>query len=169
LDETIYSVNGLPEVSEDLHISLGFVCGEDDLYTIEVSYGSMFGSNAEIYLEDKQTSQIQDMKENNQYSFSSDLMDNKDRFVVHFSNPLSVEEQMFDELFDISILDNTIILDYSGTENGYARIIDLTGRSLSEKELVSGQNQFMLNRSTAWYLVAIQVGDENLTKKVFVK
>ncbi|RLD62431.1 MAG: hypothetical protein DRJ05_00405 [Bacteroidetes bacterium] len=169
LDETIYSVNGLPEVSEGLQIPIGFICGEDEIYTIEVSYGENLGGDVEIYLEDKQTSQFQDMKQNNQYPFSSSLLDEKNRFTIHFRNPLSVEEQLFDELFDISVTENLITLNYSGNENAYAQIIDLTGRSLSEKELVTGQTLFTVNGSTAWYLIAIQVGGKHFSKKVFVR
>ena len=169
LDETIYSVNGLPEVSEDLQIPLGFICGEDELYTIEVSYGNELGGDVEIYLEDKQASQFQDMKQNNEYSFSSSLLDEVDRFIIHFSNPLSIDEQEFDNLFKLNVNGNLLTLDYSGSENAYARITDLTGRCLSEKELITGNNQFILNGSTAWYLVHIQSGNQNFAKKIFVK
>jgi hypothetical protein len=169
LDETIYSVNGLPEVSEELHIPLGFIAGEDEDYTLKISWGDMFAGEVEIYLEDKQTSYIQNIKENSSYSFASSLLDETDRFVIHFSNPLSVEEQEFDKLFDISVTDNVITLNNSGSENAYAKIIDLTGRSLTQKELLTGQNLFIVNGSTAWYLVYIQVGAQNYIKKIFVR
>jgi hypothetical protein len=167
--ETIYSVNGLPEVHDDLLLPIGFVTGEDEHYTIEVSYGNELGGDVEIYLEDKQTSQIQDMKENNQYSFSSSLMDETDRFVIHFSNPLSVEGQRFEDMFDISVSSNSIVLDYSGTENAYAKVIDLTGRNLTGKELVTGENQFTVNGSSAWYLVSVRTRRKHFSKKVFVR
>lgn len=168
MNETIYSVNGLPEVSEDLTIPVGFIAGEDEDYTLDVSWGDMFAGEVEIYLEDKQTSQIQNVKENNQYSFPASTLDVEDRFVIHFRNPLSGEEQEFDNLFKLKVNGNLIKLEYSGSEIAYARIIDLTGRCLSEKELITGNNQFTINGPTAWYMVHIQKGNKNFAKKIFI-
>ena len=65
----------------------------DTIYTLNFSGMESFLPEATIILEDLKTNQKNDMRMNPQHSFTGSPSDNPERFHVHFSGAIGVQEQ----------------------------------------------------------------------------
>ncbi len=83
-DNEYYSVNALPEITENMIIPLGFEVGFETEYVITPAEFSNFKNGMTVILEDIQTNTFTELTLNSTYSFSASPLDENHRFNLHF-------------------------------------------------------------------------------------
>ncbi len=95
-DAHMIGISGLPRLNHVHSVDMGLMPGTDGNFIIRPENLESFPSTALIMLEDKQTGTITDLRSAGQYSFSSNVLDDSERFVVHFVPPVSLETVIID-------------------------------------------------------------------------
>lgn len=84
------SLNGLSSDNMNRSIDLGLMPGVTGSFTMSFDGLSSFPATTLIFLEDKLTGEMVNVREVNEYTFDADVNDNEDRFVLHFTSPIEV-------------------------------------------------------------------------------
>ncbi len=79
------SILALPEVTQQTTIPLGVRVQFDGQHVFTFEGVEDFPNTSIIWLEDLQTGAIQYLRDNNVYSFTANINDNADRFLLHFA------------------------------------------------------------------------------------
>ncbi len=80
-----YAVNNLTGIQQTSTVEMGVIPGAPGNYTITINGISSFDPTSYIYLEDKVTGTLQNVRTNNTYTFSMTTTESVDRFVLHFT------------------------------------------------------------------------------------
>jgi hypothetical protein len=157
------STNTLPSQTWDLEIPFGFAKNEGNSYVIEMKENI---ADANVFLTDLKTGQVQNLTQNPVYNFTAASGDAVSRFVLKFST-VGVE--------DPSATNNGIYtygdkLYVNNPGNGVVEVYSMTGQLLaSEKTNTAGLYVTSINASTGYYLVRVISATSTRTAKVFVK
>jgi PKD repeat protein len=84
------SINTLPSIDQSPNVTMGLFAGTAGNFQLTFDNINSFDPTSYIYLEDKKTNTMQDMRSNNTYNFTSALSDSTDRFVVHFTPAVEI-------------------------------------------------------------------------------
>ncbi|MCX6197679.1 MAG: lamin tail domain-containing protein [Bacteroidetes bacterium] len=80
-----YAINTQTSIAQASTVALGMIPGADGTYTITINGVNSFDPTSYIWLEDKVTGAMQNVRDNNSYTFSMTNMENVNRFVIHFT------------------------------------------------------------------------------------
>lgn len=81
-----FSINTLESISTNPSVDIEFMAGTNGNFTITADDLSTFDPTVMVYLEDKIAHGAwKDLRQSNTYSFSGNVTDSKDRFVLHFT------------------------------------------------------------------------------------
>lgn len=81
-----FSINTLESISTNPSVDIEFMAGTNGNFTITADDLSTFDPTVMVYLEDKMAHGTwKDLRQSNTYSFSGNVTDSKDRFVLHFT------------------------------------------------------------------------------------
>jgi PKD repeat protein len=144
LGADLYSINNISSVANVPAVPVQFMPGTNGTYTITFDDIATFDPTVNIYLEDVKTgSAWQDLRKNNVYSFSSATTDIKDRFIVHFTLPATVET------FDASCkTTGSMIVKQDGTPTWDVVVKDVNGQVKGQGS-ISQSNNLQLNNLEA--------------------
>ncbi len=159
---TEYAINTVPEISENLTIPLGFSTQTSGNYQIKLD--NVSGINLPVYLYDKQLNLIQNLSENNTYSFSFSGGVEKNRFELRFSQLSNIENISNRDIIvypnpakdKIQIISNSEIINIE--------LSDISGKVLTQKNNVKVVNIGHLTPGI--YFLKITTKNGILTKKV---
>ena len=84
------SINGLPSLNYPANVTMGLMCGTSGNFTLQVNGLPDFETASLLLLEDLKNATIRNMTANNTYDFTADVLDDSERFVIHFIPPISV-------------------------------------------------------------------------------
>ena len=170
-DDEQLSIDALPlPDGENKTVKLDFSAGTFGQQVLSLKDVSGM-DETNIYLEDLFTGEIQDLVEQNNYSFSASINQDPDRFLVHL-NPV---------ITGIINTDKANILIYAWDKQIFIKqpdpktdrivqVIDLFGRKLVEKVLPpSTLNTIPVKVSNSTLIVKIIDGKKVVTKKVFIR
>ncbi len=169
-DNEYYSVNALPEITENMIIPLGFEVGFETEYVITPAEFENFKDGMTVILEDIQTNTFTEITSNSSYSFNASPLDENHRFNLHFkTSSFGTDENP--EL-SINVYSSEKIVYVQTPENTAAEvaIFDMMGREVA-REKTHGDiiSKIKLNSETGYYLVKVQTDDQFITRKVFIK
>ncbi len=153
------SVNGLPQTNM---VPVGFVSllpGEFEISTIET------GDFSIVILEDLVTGIKTNMLADS-YNFIYNLDDQENRFIVHFT-PLAVEDNR-ESIFNIYSFSKDVYVSVPTDTKGEITIYSITGQEIANSAITGTISKISL-KSTGFYIVKVQNGQELITRKVFVK
>ena len=159
------SVLNLTSTNNNPVVPIDFIPGTNDNYTLTCDFD--LNSFEVILLEDCKTSNIQDMKTNQTYSFKAEKSDDRNRFKLHFGN---IEED-FGENLPVKVYPNgnQLILDLLLVKNdAEVTVCDIMGRVLLRDNYL-GQMQYSitLNAENQILIINIENGNGSFTKKLF--
>ncbi|NOX48556.1 MAG: hypothetical protein GXO89_16430 [Chlorobi bacterium] len=174
----IYSVNGnLKQAvnfmnSEEIHesIPVDFSAGNDGKFTLNISGMESFPVDLPIFLEDKQDGILQDLRETPDYTFQASALDLRDRFVIHFSNPLGIENPTGNmENIRIYSWEKTVKINTPKGFTGTMKAYDLVGKEIASSRITEGLNSIQINALEGYYVVQV-IGTEGIkTGKVHIR
>ena len=159
------SVRYLTSTAENKSVPINFKAGKDGNYSLSIGVDSAdFGI---LFLEDKKTKKIIDLKANPKYEFKATLKDVEDRFIIHFA---PVEHETEDLAAKIYYKDKKVCIDLTLIEGVTdVKIFDLLGKLLINKKVDgSSIHQFDVNPKYAVYIVKLTNKKKIVTRKVLV-
>jgi len=155
-----YSIQTQPTASV---IPVGFSCGVDGSYTIEVVEANDMEN---IVLEDLYTgAEINILEES--YTFNYSVEDEDARFLLHF-NTLGTVNQL-NEITQIYSQGQQIFVNLPKMYNGEITVFNMMGQEVSRNEIVQGLNAIPIYKNNTYYVVQIVTDEETISRKVFVK
>ena len=167
-DQTELALSTLPGYDHETLIPIGFKSSTEGEYTITLTDLIKFDEGTDLYLEDLHAGIIKKITEEPVYTFVSSPIDEYNRFILHFSNPMNTDNRPTQQ--------NTV---YSYENNVYVQLAD-KGKSqiviynLMGKEIFSKQTmgedlvKIKLNTKTGYFLVKVLTNDQIITDKVFI-
>jgi hypothetical protein len=157
------STNTLPTQSWDLEIPFGFAKNDGNSYVIEMKENI---ADANVFLTDLKTGQVQNLTQNPVYNFTAASGDAVSRFVLKFST-VGVEEPSTTNAGIYTYNDKLYV---NNPGNGVVEVYTMTGQLVaSEKTATTGLYVTSIKASTAYYLVRVISASGVRTAKVFVK
>jgi hypothetical protein len=166
------SINTLSELTGVRDVPLGFKSSVSGQFTITADMVSSFTNNGNtVYLEDMQTSTIQDLSIDSIYAFTSGVTTGLSRFILHFNhiNTTSITEHTNSPI-QIYGYNNEVHIKSLNILEGDVAIYDILGQLVATKHL-SGINSevIRLEPKTAVYIVRFTNFGQTITKKIFIK
>jgi hypothetical protein len=163
------SINSLPQLTGHKEVILGFECGMPGEYVINASQLESFG-NIPVYLEDIQEDVLVNLTSNPVYSFSHQINSDPNRFVLHFGDPLGVDEpQQQMELINIYSSQKSVFVTIPFKINGDIMIYDIMGRRIATAVAKEGKNEIKINSSRGYYIVRITGQNGVKTQKLYIQ
>ncbi|NOX46534.1 MAG: hypothetical protein GXO89_06100 [Chlorobi bacterium] len=172
MGESELSVNVLPENfsgSSNPSVDMGFEMPKSGQYKITASGMESFDLETPIYLEDLKEGQSIDLRQQQEYVFASGPLDETNRFILHFSNPLGLSENP--DINQIRIYGSTGFVHISMDEpiKGIAKVFDMLGRETGNIRLDGNNKQYSMPVAGKIIYVVKVFGENDMwTKKVYV-
>ncbi|MBT3208258.1 MAG: hypothetical protein HN704_12485 [Bacteroidetes bacterium] len=162
------AINGFSELSTNQSIPLGFRTQMQDTFNLTVENLENFVPGTQIFLVDQIENAIVELNQNTVYTFSSDVVDNLNRFIIHFSPVIT---ELTNSITDISIFSyekNIYIKNIR--EDGFVEIFDILGKKLFDKEISAIEiERIKLNLENQIVIVKIISNNNNYSKKLLIK
>ena len=165
-----YAVNLLTESTVNREVLLGLRTGADEAYTFSFEGIDDFDPSVEIYLEDKLSGDMINLRENDSYTFYANEVTDDERFILHFNpeftgvNPESIANQI-----SIYAFDQTIYINYQFSTAAQIQMYDLLGKEIMTASLNPDQlNKFIVNQEKGYYIVKVISDGMIKTQKVFI-
>ncbi len=165
-------VNTLPLNDETRIVSLGFIKGSSDSYTMNCTGIASINPSVSIVLEDTRTGKTQDLRISPAYHFNAAGSDNASRFLLHFGRAFSVNDQAQNNTFHIYTVNNALYVTNIGgmAQKGNVFVYNMTGQQVATKELSgTSETSLTVNLATGYYMVKAVTSDHVYSAKVFIK
>jgi len=164
-----YSINFLPSYEDYMVVQLNFICNQSGEYSITATNLESFPFSLPIYLEDKKDDSFQNLRENPEYNFVSEVENDAARFNVHFSNPLGIEDNSIAIRIHIYSHEKTIYIDIPEDIKADIYVYNLLGEHIISENGEPGLNQIKVIQNNTYYLVKVISEEEMISKKVYIK
>jgi hypothetical protein len=165
-----YAVNLLAESIDNCEVLLGLRTGTAEEYTISFDGIANFDQSVEIYLEDKASGEMINIRETEFYNFYTEEGTDEGRFILHF-NPETTGINPLNSNNSISIysFDKTICINYQHSIPATMHVYDLLGKEILQSNVASNQlNKFNIDSDKGYYIVKVISNGELKTQKVFI-
>ena len=166
-----YAMKQLSSWEEHNAVALGFRAGVPGNYTIDIAWIESFPQDLPIWLEDKQEGFFQDLRQQGQYHFVANLNDTHDRFILHFGDPMGIDNQKTTDMINIYAYEKNVYLDIpiEDFSQGRCIIYNMTGKKVADENVVHGLNQIPADFNIGFYLVTLNSDNGFVSDKVFIK
>lgn len=173
-DSSVYSlsINALPPLMDtDVVIPFGFITKTSGSFTIEAKEILNFDPSLNIYLEDNQTSTLQDLTINPLYTFSITANAPLYRFFIRFSAAVITDVGDNGSSFvDAWSAGNYVYVNFSSsaTQNAVISVYNMLGQVvISQGQEGFGTSRFRIEKAGC-YIVNVVSGSDTYQKKVVV-
>lgn len=167
-----YALKLLPDWEQFPAIPVNFIANVPGNYTISASWIENFPEDLPVFLEDKKENHFHNFRLQPEYVFINDLNENPDRFMVHFTNPLGVNNPEDVQGLNIYSWNQTVYIqipEHSMNE-GQCIIYDMMGQKVIAAQVFQGLNTVSFPFNTGHYIVTVNTGTgKMITDKVYIK
>jgi len=153
-----YSINSMDQAEE---LPLFFKCGESGYYTMTVGGLDDFDL---VYLEDRTTGILHDLKIKPWYTFLADQGEHSARFILHFEE---YAESLEEQGFIIYAKNKCIYLKNQNDLTGEIVVMNSLGQQVAMTQLQSGLNRMQLEQAEGIYIVRVSTSEFSVNQKVF--
>jgi hypothetical protein len=166
-------LNTLPSITGNEKVLVWFRAGLPGTYSVTAQELETIDPSVPVYLEDKETGIIQDLRQNPVYTFNHSPL--KDReFIVWFTEVLGLDDLTFNQ--DILVYSSGSELhvnfseDFAGKPGFDVRIMvyDLSGRLIEQRQTSLMNNTLTLPASSSFYIVKVVAGEATVNRKIFI-
>ncbi|MCD4694650.1 MAG: T9SS type A sorting domain-containing protein [Bacteroidales bacterium] len=166
----ILSINSLPGLDEYRVVPLGFECDAPVEFTIEASEIESFEELISIYLEDIKEGELHNLTNNPSYTFTHEIGDDPNRFLLHFGEPNAIDEPG-EQSVRIYSNEDVVYVHQPAGMNGEIVIYNMIGQEiLRQKTGDETLSQIKVSTyGTGYYLVKVQTKEFLITEKIFIK
>ena len=169
-DNIEVAINGQPELIpvEDRVIPVGFktpVAGNFSMYATNLSG---FDQDISVYLEDLQLNVIQDLRQSAVYNFSSGVVDNASRFILHFGNMVTGVSASTDDQASVYSYANSVYVNAPITSNGIVEFYDALGKLVYKQSLEKGLNKIDNLFPQGIYISVVNIDAKEIVQKLII-
>lgn len=170
VDNTALSITGLPNSENSSIVPLRFEMDYTGEITFSASAVESFNNSTSIKLEDKQLSQLIDLRTTPNYTFTHTPGDANDRFVLHFGSVLGTGDEQAELAGRVTVSGNQIYVEYpsSASKQLKAAIYDSQGRAISQFKLNGAGQKNVSITSSGVYFVKLWLDGGVETHKIVV-
>jgi hypothetical protein len=174
IDQDAYKIQGRATFDEDDQVRLGYSSAVAGTFNINIDSkeGVFDDDQTNVYLEDKLTNSIHNLKES-PYSFETESGTFNDRFVLRYVNTnKTLATDSFDTLAKTVLISNKnkqLKINSSMETIDKVQVYDLLGRSIYKKTNVSASELVILNLVSSEQTLVVKIILENgktVTKKI---
>ncbi len=163
------AISTLPEINEDLVVPVSFNADAEGTYTFTFTELVGFDQQGDLFIEDLLTGDIQEVDENTVYTFEHSPLNDDNRFLLHFSNSLGVDDNA-STLVSIHSYGNIVYVNRPANFIGDISIYDMLGQEIiTQKASGEGLMSIPVTNGTGYYVVKVQSDNNLITRKVFIK
>jgi len=165
------STNYLPYVIGSCSVSLNFYPGTTGSFTLVASNLSSFFQNSVIILEDRKTGVLIDLFNNPTYTFTANISDANNRFLIYFHGVTYIGEVNEDPV-NIFTYERNIVIECVDDEqvSGSLSIVNLLGQILIDKDINLEKNgHAVISLTPGCYLVSLSTSKGNISEKIIIK
>ena len=171
-DNHVVVINGQPVLQnqDSLTIPLGFGTAVEGVFTMEATNMNDFDPGLSVYLLDKQGGFRQDLRENNSFTFQSDVAGpDAARFSLYFSKKGSGETELTDQpAVHIYSAGSMLYIDVLAGGPAKAELYNLLGQKVLGRQVEHGLNQIEVNCLSGVYIARVLMGDKIVMKKIIL-
>ncbi len=169
-EENKLAVDQFSEFSGNKLIPLGIKTGAPAEYTFHIENLEYFNQDIEVYLEDKVNGTLINVRENPEYTFSTEDGTDESRFVLHLkAGSVGTDENIVQNEINIYSYDKIVYFHTPTDFRGYVTVINMMGQEVVRKNVTGTHTSVKVNDGTGYYVVKIQSDINLVTKKVFIK
>ena len=167
-DLTNVAINGQHEMTtnEERIVPLGFKTNVSGTFTFNATNLDDFDSSIPVYLEDIQQGVMQDLRQLNTYTFSSGIIDDANRFKLHFGNLTTSIPTIVETAVSVYAVDKTIYVNTPKISS--IEVYDVLGKLIMNQQSAQGLNKLQLDVETGVYVVKVLTGTQVTTQKVMI-
>ncbi|MBM3405021.1 MAG: T9SS type A sorting domain-containing protein [Bacteroidetes bacterium] len=167
-DDTHLAYNTLPTMDGNPVVFVDFIAGSDGEYTITAKELESFATGYSIFLEDLALGNVQNLMENNTYSFSATTNDDPARFKLFFG-AVGMEE-LGNVTITIYSSQKDVFITYNATDDATATIYNSLGQPVITQLITPGKtHKISLNTPSGYYIVKAVNNDDVVAQKVFIR
>jgi hypothetical protein len=154
-----FALQTLPEIYDDLELSLNFQCGKTGFYEINLNDRTNLNDYNKIYLEDRLENRLVNMTTERVYKFYHETAGKKDRFKVYFNPSEDILNRItpasyysvFSEKNLITVVKNTV-----QNISAEAVIYNMLGEPVFGKTIANtDKTAFLVNLPNGYYIICI--------------
>ena len=168
IEGAAYVIQGRPEFSVADIVPLEYKIENADQYSIAIAQLSGVFASQDVFLKDKLTNTIHDLK-SGPYDFSSESGNFKERFEVVYENPLAVNQSTFNENSVVVYKQNQeLVVNTGKIPMSSVKVYDIRGRLLIAKDHIDA-TQVKLFTGTTQEVLLVKISSDSygtVTKKV---
>ncbi|MBN2174660.1 MAG: T9SS type A sorting domain-containing protein [Bacteroidales bacterium] len=169
-ENTLFSVNVLPELYSGLVIPAGFQVGAPGEYTLTLTQLENMKANLTIVLEDIRENTFTQMNINDTYVFTAEPIDESHRFNIHFKDATIGINDNLGSGANVYAYDDIVYIQTSGGQPSLISIYDVTGREIENlKSNAEDIIRIKVTEGTGYYVVKVLTDKDLTTQKVFIK
>jgi hypothetical protein len=162
-------INSLPYFHELFTVPVGMLTPADGNYTLQFSGMESFPTLPGMLLEDLKTNTTQNMVQNPVYSFTAATSDNVNRFLLHFSGSIGINEKPGNNPFNVFASGNSVFVTGTNNNTGKVYVYNLMGQ-LVATSILNGNTPCKLNVNVpvGYYLVKVISSEQAYSTKIFI-
>jgi len=168
-------INHLNNISANKELNLGFRPGKVGEFTIQASEITNFDSDLKVMLLDKLTNTEQELTPGNPYSFTSEATASNDRFSILFkSASITTGPGNATDNSNVLVYRNlnnqiTVICNGGINEQSSVSVYNAVGQKLTHQKLTKTTTEINGTFTPGVYMVTVNDGGQNMTKKIIIK
>jgi|GEM_PF-1436943 len=167
-DDTHLAYNTLQSMDGNPVVFVDFMAGTDGIYTITAKELESFTNGYSIYLEDLALGTVQNLMEDNTYTFNAATGDDPARFKLFFG-AVGMEE-LGNGKVTIYSSNKDVFISYTGTDDATATIYNNLGQPVTTQVITPGKtHKISLNTPSGYYIVKMVNHDDVVAQKVFIR
>lgn len=163
------SINVLPDLTSCPAIPVGIKTARTGIFSITASGIEDFSGNITIFLEDKKTGTVQNLKTNPVYTFSSEPQSETDtaRFLLHFGTTGIAENPALP--VSVYSVNKDVYINFPCHLQGTIEVFNLIREKIFQKNISGNlQNHINLDSPAGIYFIAVKSNYSNKSVKVFI-
>ena len=168
----LLALNTLPQLTGNLAVTLGFRCGTDGIYQIDLSDRTQLDDSVSIYLKDLLYGHSVNLTSFKTYRFTHHRVDSGNRFRLFFNPSAGLIENNF-EVSNFSVFSNrneiSVIKNINQDESGEIIIYNMLGQKMLTKTLMNDRiTNISTELPTGYYLLYIITNQYSYKEKVLI-
>lgn len=165
-----YAVNIVGDINHSKTIPVGIKTGAEGEYILYTERLNEFSNEYDIFLEDLYEMVTIDLRDQESYTFYTTEGMVTDRFILHFGDEMTGEEEVTTPTSAIYSHAKTIYIDYREMVPGIAMVYDVLGNEILTSELnINTMNLLKINHGVGYYIVKVVSENGVSTAKVYIQ
>lgn len=169
----VLAINSLPEIKNELEISLNFQCVSAGLFEIKLTELTKLDDTISVYLQDNLENRIINISVDSVYRFYHSVTNNKARFTIFFNPSEDIINNITPEsYFTVYSFNNTITVIKNTIKQvgGEILVYNINGQIIYTCPLSNeAKTSFSIMEPTGFYIVSVKTEQTVMNSKVLIK